>query len=129
MPQEPRFLFVGGTLALDFIHTGGLGWRARFERWQTPADLEDWAEASPDLAFRPKATEPERQAAWALREAIWAYARAIVEKRPLPQDAARLIADTAATPSLVPSFVDGVRGWRVGSPSCRAGRHCAVRHR
>jgi predicted RNA-binding Zn ribbon-like protein len=116
MAWPPRFLFIGGTLAIDFIHTGGLGGRSRFERWQTPDDVADWAEASPDLGFRPTVTEAERKAAWDLREALWEYSRAVVEKRRPPQSAADHIARVAETPDLVPTWLDGKRVWRDGAP-------------
>lgn len=116
MAWPPRFLFIGGTLAIDFIHTGGLDGRSRFERWHTPEDVADWAEASPDLGFRPTVTEAERLAAWDLREALWAYSQAVVKNEQPPKTAADHIARVAWTPDLVPTWLDGKRVWRDGAP-------------
>lgn len=111
MPWPPRFIFIGGSLAIDFAQTGGEGWRSRWESWHSPGDLADWAEASPDLRFRPSVTETEFAAARALREALWFTARAHVEhKAPGAADIA-LIEATAALPDLVPRWHGGRHEW------------------
>lgn len=111
MPWPPHFLFIGDTLAIDFVHSGGAGDRARWERWYTPDDLRDWSEASPDLGIRPLAGNADVTAAHALREALWRTARGrLAGAAPEPEDLA-LIEAHAACPDLVPVLRGGVRRW------------------
>lgn len=110
MAWPPRFIFIGGSLAIDFVHTGGEGGRARYERWHSPSDLQDWAEASPDIGLRPATSEADVREAWRLREAIWAIASSRVEGRDYPREAWAEVEAFAARPDLVPVWRNG---WRV----------------
>jgi predicted RNA-binding Zn ribbon-like protein len=111
MPWPPRFIFIGSSLAIDFAQTGGEGFRARWESWHVPSDLEDWAEASPELGIRPDATHDDLAASRALREALWHTARRQLEHRPPASGDLALIEAHAAAPDLVPILRDGHRRW------------------
>lgn len=107
MSWPPRFAFVGGSVALDFAQTGGEGWKAKWEAWHSPADLEDWAELAPGLRFRPRADDGDLKQARALREAIWETAWAQVQGKP-PKDAhLALIVAMAQRPDPAPAWRNG----------------------
>jgi predicted RNA-binding Zn ribbon-like protein len=116
MAWPPRFLFIAGRLCLDFVHTGGQGFRARWERWHTPQDLAEWMEACPLLAVRARVTAADLADAGQLREAIWEAAQAHLRGKALPAKAAALIETVAARPDLVPVLRQGKRAW---SPRAR----------
>lgn len=120
MPWPPRFLFISGRLALDFVHTGGEGARARWERWSTPADLAEWMEACPALAVRAAVDAQDLARARELREAIWESALAVLGGRPLPAAARRVLERAASAPDLVPVFRGGERAWRPDSTGAQA---------
>lgn len=107
MSWPPRFAFVGGTVALDFAQTGGEGWKAKWEAWHSPADLEDWAALAPGLHFRPKADDKDLADARALREAIWETARAHVEGKKPRAEHVGLITDMAQRPDPAPAWRNG----------------------
>jgi predicted RNA-binding Zn ribbon-like protein len=107
----PRFLFLGGSLAVDFVHTGGEGERAGWERWSSPGDLEDWIEASPHLGVRPAATEGDLSAAKELREAIWFLSQEVLAGKAPSEAAVAVIERFAARPDLVPVWAEGRRQW------------------
>ncbi len=111
MAWPPRFIFIGGTVAIDFAQTGGEGGRSRFERWHTPGDMADWAELNPDLGFRPSVSPAEYDRAWQLREALWrTIQHQLAHEPPEPADHA-LIEATAAGPDLVPQWRNGRARW------------------
>lgn len=112
MSWPPRFIFLGGTIAIDFAQTGGEGGRSRFERWHTPDDMADWAELNPMLGFRPSVSAAEYDAAWRLREALWSTIQnQLAGTPPAPADRA-LIEAAAAAPDLVPHWRNGRAAWR-----------------
>jgi predicted RNA-binding Zn ribbon-like protein len=114
MAWPPRFIFIGGTIAIDFAQTGGEGGRSRFERWHTPSDMADWAELNPALGFRPSVSKAEYDAAWKLREALWSTIQHQLAGEP-PEPADRdLIERTAALPDLVPAWRGGKAVWADG---------------
>lgn len=111
MTWPPRFIFIGGTIVIDFAQTGGEGDRTRFERWHTPSDMADWAELNPVLGFRPQVSQAEYDAAWHLREALWrTIQHQLVKEPPEPGDHT-LIERTAALPDLVPAWREAKAGW------------------
>jgi predicted RNA-binding Zn ribbon-like protein len=120
MGWPPRFLFISGRLALDFVHTGGSGWRAHWERWHTRRDLAEWMEACPALAVRARVTAAELASARGLREAIWAGAQARLRGKPVPAGAASVIQKAARSPDLVPVLVRGQRAWAPGARGAQA---------
>lgn len=109
MRWPPRFAFVGNCLALDFAQTGGEGYRARWESWHSPSDLADWAEAAPGLGIRPHADVHDLAVARNLREAIWAVARNMVERRDIARDSIAVIEKVAMQPDIPPVWRDGSR--------------------
>lgn len=115
MRWPPRFAFISGTLAIDFAQTGGEGYRARWEGWHQPTDLEDWAELAPDLGIRPRADATDLVRARELREIIWRVARDHVEGRPLADADMKLLQAYGATPDLAPVWHDGKRRWENGA--------------
>ncbi len=115
MPWPPRFLFISGRLCLDFVHTGGEGWRARWERWNAPSDLADWMLACPGLAVRAQVEADDVRSARALREAIWAGAQAMLRGRGLPAAVTRTLERAAAQPDLVPALRAGKKVWAPGA--------------
>jgi predicted RNA-binding Zn ribbon-like protein len=116
----PRFVFISGRVALDFVHTGGDGWRARWERWLGPADLADWLRACPKLEVDAAVDEEDLERARALREAIWEAAQALLAGRSVPRAHQRTIEQTAALPDLVPVLRRGQRVWRADSTGSEA---------
>ena len=111
MAWPPRFIFIGGTIAIDFAQTGGEGGRSRFERWHTPSDIADWAELAPGLRLRPTVTEAEYKTAWLLREAMWrTLQHQLAGEGPETADH-DLIEAIARTPDLVPQWREGRMIW------------------
>lgn len=125
MPWPPRFLFISGRLALDFVHTGGEGFRARWERWGSPADLAEWLEACPGLRVRARVSRGDLRAAWALREAVWSGAQALIAGAALPARARAVIVRAAARPDLVPTLSRGAMTWSAGATFAQALSHVA----
>jgi predicted RNA-binding Zn ribbon-like protein len=114
MAWPPRFVFVGGTIAIDFAQTGGQGDRARWEGWHTPSDIADWAEMAPGLGLRPSVSRTEYDLAWQLRETLWRTIRhQLSGEAPEPADH-DLIEQTAAVPDLVPAWSEGRTVWADG---------------
>lgn len=111
MAWPPRFAFVGGTVAIDFIQTGGEDFRAQWEGWHTPDDIADWAEMAPGIGVRPSVTDDEFKAAWALREALWRTVRNQLAGEPPEPDDHALIEALAAEPDLVPQWRNGKAVW------------------
>lgn len=111
MAWPPRFIFIGGTIAIDFAQTGGEGDRSRFERWHTPSDMADWAELNPALGFRPSVSKAEYDAAWQLREALWRTIQHQLRHEPPEPADHDLIEQAAAKPDLVPQWRNGRAGW------------------
>ena len=126
MTWPPRFIFLGGTIAIDFAQTGGEGGRSRFERWHTPKDMADWAELDPMLGFRPSVSRAEYDTAWQLREALWSTIQdQLAEKSPSPSNLA-LIERAAAAPDLVPYWPNGERAaWRPDATFTQVMSHVA----
>jgi len=117
VPWPPRFLFISGRLALDFVHTGGEGERAHWERWHTARDLAEWMEACPMLAVKARVTDDDVAIARELREAIWTGAQAVLRGTPV---APALIDRVAAAPPLVPVLRKGDKAWASGSTGAQA---------
>ena len=111
MAWPPRFIFIGGTIAIDFAQTGGEGGRSRYERFHAPSDLADWAELAPGLELRPTVSDEEYKTAWKLREAMWqTLLNQLAHKPPEPDDH-ELIETIARQPDLVPQWRDGRMVW------------------
>lgn len=116
----PRWLFISGRLAIDFVHTGGEGSRARWERWLAPDDLAEWMAVCPSLAVMASVTERDLASARALREAIWDAAQSTLRGRVVAASAARAISRAAAEPDLVPLLRGGTRAWAPGALGAHA---------
>jgi predicted RNA-binding Zn ribbon-like protein len=111
----PRFLFISGRISLDFVHTGGEGFRARWERWHTPRDLADWMLACPGLRVRADVDGQDVAAARALREAIWEAAQAHLHRRPIPTPVVRTLNEAVQAADLVPALKGGKKVWAAGA--------------
>ena len=113
MAWPPRFLFISSRLALDFVHTGGEGFRARWERWNTPQDLAEWAAACPLLGLvdRPVVTRDELSAARELREAVWAASQQVLASQAVSGELASLLNHHAHSPPLRPLLSNGRLQW------------------
>jgi len=101
-----RFIFVSGSLCIDFTQTGGeTGKRAYWERLHQPSDLADWLSESP-LQLQGIQVHPEEfKVALSLREAIWRAAQAIRQSEtPIAEDV-HTINRVAAMPDLPPQLV------------------------
>ncbi|XXF77563.1 CGNR zinc finger domain-containing protein [Myxococcaceae bacterium GXIMD 01537] len=120
MGWPPRFLFISGRLAIDFVHTGGEGMRSHWERWHTPKDLAEWMLECPLLQVRAKVDSEVLQEARELREAIWEASQVALRQEPLPAASIRVIQRAAARPDLVPVLRQGERAWRPGSTGSEA---------
>jgi predicted RNA-binding Zn ribbon-like protein len=120
MGWPPRFLFISGRLCLDFVHTGGEGWRAHWERWQSPSDLADWMAACPGLQVRAQVEATDLAAARELREAIWAGAQAVLRSRGLPAAVTAQLDRAARQPDLVPALRAGKKVWAPGAQGAQA---------
>jgi predicted RNA-binding Zn ribbon-like protein len=120
MTWPPRWLFISGRLAIDFVHTGGEGWRSRWERWHRPADLAEWMQVCPLLAVRARVTERDVVAARALREAIWDAAQSTLRGEPISRGAIRALEAAAAGPDLVPVLRGGSRAWAADATGAQA---------
>lgn len=117
MPWPPRFLFTSGRLSVDFALTGGEGDRARWERWDTPADLADWMREHPLLKVPAEASPRDLKAARELREAIWHGAQAIMHGASVPPWVEQGLTQHAARPPLVPALERGRMTWTEEQPA------------
>jgi predicted RNA-binding Zn ribbon-like protein len=101
-----RFIFISGSLCIDFTQTGGeTGKRAAWERFHQPSDLADWLTESPLQLQGVEVSPEEFRIALSLREAIWRVAQAIRQNEtPLAEDV-DTINRVAATPDLPPQLV------------------------
>jgi predicted RNA-binding Zn ribbon-like protein len=120
MPWPPRFLFISGRLAIDFVHTGGEGWRARWERWGSPRDLAEWMHACPLLAVRATVSKSDLAEAEMLREAIWGAAHDVLRRRAIDSASLSTIHRAALRPSLVPMLRGGTKVWAGGATGRQA---------
>jgi predicted RNA-binding Zn ribbon-like protein len=111
----PRFLFIAGRLCLDFLHTGGKGTRARWERWGSARELADWMESCPQLRVRPALSGADLGSARELREAIWHGAQAVLRQEPVPATSVHAINAAAAEAPLVPALHRGTSAWTAGA--------------
>jgi predicted RNA-binding Zn ribbon-like protein len=111
MPWPPRFLFIAGSLSIDFALTGGEGERAFWERWESPKDFADWARACPALAVDVPVSERDLMHARELREAIWWAAQAVLRGEKIPPAIQELLSRFAEQPSLVPILRDAEMQW------------------
>ena len=119
MPWPPRFLFISGWTSIDFALTGGEGWRARFERWRTPADLAEWIRAAPGLGLAADVTPRHLREARRLREAIWHGAQQVIGGGDVSAALARVMNVQAASPSLAPRLTGGGKRWLAGQDAGR----------
>ena len=93
LPERHRF--STGSVALDFVHTGGVG--STDELLHARADLDTWLTVL--LAREVSAREKDLATAWALRDAIWRLTRRHLAGRPYrPRDLAVVNAAAEATP-------------------------------
>ena len=99
-----RFLALG-RLAVDFVHTGGEGWRARWETWDEPADLADWFAWSSLRTVDVVVSRADLGAAKSLREDLWGVFETAVGSQPLPEGSVASMNAAAARPPLVPQLV------------------------
>jgi predicted RNA-binding Zn ribbon-like protein len=103
--QWARFIFISGSLCIDFTQTGGeTEPRAYWERFQGPSDLADWF-AESALQLQGVQVSPEEfKVALSLRESIWRVAQAISQNEtPLIKDV-KVINRAAAAPDLPPQL-------------------------
>ena len=107
-----RFLALG-RLSVDFVHTGGEGWRARWESWSEPSDLADWFTWSSLRLADVGVSCADLGAAKSLREELLGVFDAAVAGRPLPAGSVAAVNAAAARPPLVPQLVgDGDSSWK-----------------
>ena len=101
-----RFIFVSGSLCIDFTQTGGeTGKRAAWERFHQPSDLADWLSESPLQLQRVDVIPEEFRIALSLREAMWRVAHAIRQSETPRAEDIHIINRVAATPDLPPQLV------------------------
>ena len=100
-----RFIFVSGSLSIDFTQTGGeTGKRAAWERFHQPSDLADWLVESPLRLQEVQIRHEEFRIALSLRESIWRVAQAIRQaESPFAEDI-DTINRAAAAPDLPPQL-------------------------
>jgi predicted RNA-binding Zn ribbon-like protein len=94
--RRAGFPFRSGALCLDFVATlakRGMGDR---ELLGGPEELATWLRAAGLPSARPPITEGDVAGARALREAIHAMTRALVDHTPLPVDAIDLVNEAAS---------------------------------
>lgn len=106
-----RFIFISGSLSIDFTQTGGeTGKRAHWERFHQPSDLSDWLSESP-LQLQDVQVSPEEFAtALTLREAIWRFAQVVRQGQTPLADDIELINQSASRPDLSPQLLpDGLK--------------------
>ena len=103
--QWARFIFIAGSLCIDFTQTGGeTGKRAAWERLHQPSDFADWLFASPLQLQGVEVSAEEFGVALTLREAIWRAAEAVRKNEtPLAGDI-DTINRVAAIPDLPPQL-------------------------
>jgi predicted RNA-binding Zn ribbon-like protein len=120
-PDGQVFTFDAGALCLEFVVTGGEGFRARFELFHAPADVAAWAARSrldpaghgvdpADIAV----SEADFALLWRLREALWTLALGAVTGT-ATADAAEAVAvvnEVAAGAGPVPQLVGSRVAWR-----------------
>lgn len=116
--SAPRFLFIGGTLSIDFVHTGGAGFRTRLECWDTTAGFDDWVKAALDVEVI--SVDAELEQAWELREAIWSAAHSGLAGRAILVDDIGQMHRMAGQPDLVPGLKNGERIWQPGANAVQA---------
>jgi len=94
--RRAGFPFRSGALCLDFVATlakRGMGDR---ELLGAPEELATWLRVAGLPSARPPITESDVAGARALREAIHAMTRALVDHTPLPVDAIGLVNEAAS---------------------------------
>jgi predicted RNA-binding Zn ribbon-like protein len=101
-----RFVFVSGSLCIDFTQTGGeTGKRAYWERLHRPSDLADWFAESPLQLQDVQVSPQEFRLALSLREAIWRVAEAFRQGETPRAEDVEAINRAAAKPNLPPQLV------------------------
>ena len=108
----PRFIFIGGTIAIDFAQTGGdEGDRSHFERWHTPRTCRTGPSSTGAGLPPQRVSKAEYDAAWKLREALWATIQHQLRGEPPAPADHDLIERAAARPDLVPQWRNGRAAW------------------
>ncbi|SEK79228.1 CGNR zinc finger domain-containing protein [Rhodococcus maanshanensis] len=108
-----RFSVVGGATCIDFLYTGGLGERARWETLHSPHDLAAWASASQLIraSIPPEGVEvgpADLAEAIALREVLWRSINRLADGQPVAEADVDALNVVAARPDLAPRLSAGV---------------------
>lgn len=106
-PEELRFHFHAGNLALDLVATIGERWRRNIERLRRPEDLARWLVEAQLLSDPPAVELDHLVAARRLRNAILELVQARRSGRTLPHDALTVLNEHAARPDLAPQLDAG----------------------
>jgi len=122
-PDEARWWFDSGALALDFAYTGAMGDRPEWEQLHTPADLATWLEGRFD-DVEGSVTEGDLRDAIALRAAIAHSAVRLSHGHPLLASDVDTINLYAAIPDIPPALAGGTR--RAGRATARAAQALSV---
>ncbi|TQF68755.1 zf-CGNR multi-domain protein [Rhodococcus spelaei] len=106
------FTVVTGAACVDFVYTGGLGDRARWESLHEPADLAAWAGASRLVhgATPPSeiaVTDVEFAAAIELREVLWRSINRLADGERIARADAAALNVYASRPDLAPRLDGG----------------------
>jgi predicted RNA-binding Zn ribbon-like protein len=77
----------------------------------SPDEANEWVQACPFLGVSASVSARDLRKARELREAIWSSAEAVLRGARLPPKSARLIAQVARCPDMVPTFQGGAMAW------------------
>jgi predicted RNA-binding Zn ribbon-like protein len=111
-PDGQVFDFDAGALCLEFVFTGGEGFRARFETFHSPADVSAWAAASRLGIAGAEVSAHEFAVLWRLREALWSLTFAAVTGDPPDPVAEDTVNALAAGAGPAPLLAGGRAIWR-----------------
>jgi predicted RNA-binding Zn ribbon-like protein len=111
-PDGQVFDFDAGALCLEFVFTGGEGFRARFETFHSPADVSAWAAASRLGIAGAEVSAGEFTVLWRLREALWTLTLAAATGHPPDPAAEDTVNALAAGAGPAPQLAGGRATWR-----------------
>ncbi|MFE3290825.1 CGNR zinc finger domain-containing protein [Rhodococcus sp. NPDC059234] len=114
-----EFSVVTGAACIDFVYTGGLGDRARWESLHRPEDLAAWAVASRLVRdavplSEMVVTDADLEAAIELREVLWRSIDRLADGAAVDRTDVTALNAYASRPDLAPRLGDG--GLTVATP-------------